>query len=138
MLRLVSEHTQDGDVFIETSPEHGSVVDHGSGHKGFWLSVAWSPEAESKSGGQPWKARIIEEVDGRVVMRPLDPERLREVCSSGKLGLAWLSVVILSSEMARLQDDNRDLRRRLARLENRSFTFRIFSLFKRLFGSRVR
>lgn len=96
---------RDGDTFMENCPACGfdSVKDQGSGFQGFWLSVGWSPNADSPPGLQAWSTRIVEENAGVVTLRHLDPRQLHQACNGGKSSLLWSSVVVLSSELARLQ-----------------------------------
>jgi hypothetical protein len=96
---------RDGDVSMEGCPVCGSDVigDQGSGFHGFWLSVGWSPNADSPPGLQAWSTRIVEENDGVVTLRHLEPRQLHQACNGGRSSLLWSSVVVLSSELARLQ-----------------------------------
>lgn len=111
---------KDGDVFMESCPSCGQVTDEGSGFKGFWLSVGCKPNADSPPGAKEWNVRLIEEVQGRVTFRSLDPEQLKTMCSGGKTSLIWMSTICLVSEVARLQ-------RRVTALEASSgYTWKAF------------
>jgi hypothetical protein len=46
----------------------------------------------------------------------------------------WLSVIVLSSEMASMQQENRDLRRRIERLESMGVLSRIAEFVRKVFG----
>ncbi len=122
----------DGDVLMEGCPSCERAPAQ-SGHKGFWLSVAWKPGPTSPSALKEWRVALIKEQAGVVTFQSLDPAQLASLCTDGKLSMLWLSVITLASEFAKEKARTEALQLRIGALERRSAFGWITALWRRMF-----
>lgn len=125
----------DGDVLMEGCPSCERAPAQ-PGCKGFWLSVAWKPGPTSPPGMKEWRVTLIKEQAGVVALQSLEPAQLSSLVSDGKLSMCWLSVITLTSELAKEKSKTEALQLRIGALERRSALGWIMALWKRLFGER--
>lgn len=124
----------DGDVLMEGCPSCVQATKTDS--NGFWLSVAWKPGPTSPPGLKEWKVALIREQAGVVALQSLEPAQFASLCSDGKLSMLWLSVIALTSELAKEKARGDALQQRVEALERRTLFEWIGALFRRVFGDK--
>lgn len=83
-----------------------------------------------------WRVALIKEQAGVVALQSLEPAQLSSLVSDGKLSMCWLSVITLTSELAKEKSKTEALQLRIGALERRSALGWIMAFWKRLFGER--
>lgn len=86
----------------------------GQHFKGLWI------ETSGVAGdGEMWTVRILQESDGVITLRRLEPYQMKQACNAGDRPMVWRVIVALISELAKTQKELETTRARLSEVERR-------------------